>query len=903
MPGEASEVGSIVGYLKLDRSDWDAQLTAAGIKARELSRSDPKVTISTNAREVIAELLPVKAAIGGLQGAQERLAAAQDKLNSLVGKSNVTDRQYATAKTAVAKATRDEELAQLRLAAAYAKVEAASEKRNQSAQRSVSTLGLLIPLLVGVGSALLPIAAVGVGAFAGLAATGAVAVLTVKGIQAEMKAGTAVGDAYSQGLSTVTGEISRLEKIAATDSLSGFQKAVASLVPLFPLLEKDTGLFSSQLSGIVSHLAPGLVALFTQLNPLFVQFGTELGRGSASFEHWATSSTTVSKFVAYVQTQLPGAEQTLGQLITLISHLVVGLGPLGGASLTSIGVLARLLNDIPISVLQVLIPLLLTGKIALEGFAAASGAAKSLSTWSKAASEGTGIASNFAGAAAVGSTALSALGVAGLVAAPIIGGLVGWLGRQSKAQQEATAQINSYTQALIASNGVVDESIYNSVAKALLDKGALANADKLGVAQRELTGAVTGNAQAWQNVKDQLQPLADQYTKLAMEQSQSRGHLSDQDAAQLKAAKSAKDLLSTLSAQRDEFNKGAAAQQLYASATTNVSASQSAANAAAVAGAALFNTTTDAYNTAAAAADKTATSTAATTLQMQLENNAAGLLNQALNSLAGQNLSVAQAQTALDSAVLTGMQTLKDNKSTLDEHTQAGIADRQAIEGMASAARAKLVADTQGKPATEAQTAAYQANAAQILANIAAQNGLISNNPKLTKSQNDAQTALNESKNAAYGYAQQLLTIPPVAKTKVELDAEQAIANLAALNAAIRATIPGSGFNITVGGKVKGYAAGGTPEDGVSTVGENGPEWMIKSGSQVRIVPMGRNVPLPAQTAVRGSGSSYSASTSPYASASPQQTDRVVVPVTLLLDGKVVAKTVVETNKQRDRAS
>src|SRR5690349_24998026 len=90
---------------------------------------------------------------------------------------------------------------------------------------------------------------------------------------------------------------------------------------------------------------------------------------------------------------------------------------------------------------------------------------------------------------------------------------------------------------------------------------------------------------------------------------------------------------------------------------------------------------------------------------MQLENNAAGLLKQALDVLNGKTLDVSSAQTAAASATLQVVDALKRNGTSLSLNTEKGVANRQAIE-------AKVRADQQAAEAIAKSTGSTREGAA-----------------------------------------------------------------------------------------------------------------------------------------------------------------------------------------------
>ncbi len=335
-----------------------------------------------------------------------------------------------------------------------------------------STSGLLLAA-AAFAPALIPIAAASTGLL-GVAAAGGVAVLAIKGIQKEMKAGTPTGVQFSDAVSTLKDNLSQLEHTAAGGVLGGFKSAVGSLQPLMPGLNREIGLFSSQLGQIGGNVGLTLVNLFRSFEPLFVAVNEDLLRGSAALEKWASSSGGVSKFVAYAQNQLPQVEQTLGQLAVAVSRIVAGLAPLGTVSLTSLGVLARVINLIPVRTMQTIAP-------AIAGIVVAY---KALSR----AAELPGLKKLGLGFGTLGPIAAAA-GIA-------LGIYTSILGASQAKQAQATSEVNSYTDALKASHGAIDQSIRDQVAKNLQDSGALDAARKLGVGLDVATSAALGNAAA-----------------------------------------------------------------------------------------------------------------------------------------------------------------------------------------------------------------------------------------------------------------------------------------------------------------------------------------------------------------------------------------------------------------------
>lgn len=131
---EAS-VGGIVAYLRLDRSEWDAELAAAGRRADELGRHSPDIRIRTNAPSAIAQLASVAAAVRRLQDAQGAEGVAESKLAELRAKGGASTSRLAGAEERVAKARRGVAAATISLAATHDANDRAERRAITDAER------------------------------------------------------------------------------------------------------------------------------------------------------------------------------------------------------------------------------------------------------------------------------------------------------------------------------------------------------------------------------------------------------------------------------------------------------------------------------------------------------------------------------------------------------------------------------------------------------------------------------------------------------------------------------------------------------------------------------------------------------------------------------------------------
>lgn len=879
-PGDATTVGSIVAYLRMNRDQWNRDVDATRRDAQRLGATSPDITIRSNAASTIAQLEGVRAAEKG------------------VGKD-----------------------------------------ANDAKPFVVN----LWAALAALAPAAIPLAAVTGGALIGLLPVFAAVALGVKGIEAQWKAGALQGTQFAASVNALKGELSTLETTAAGGIMTGVNKALQASGPLFKTVNQDVGVMSTQLGNIVGGAAPALLRILIALNPLFVTFGDLISRGATELEGWAQHSTGVESFVAYVQAELPEVMQFLGQLLVLIGHLAQGMAPFGGAVLMDINLLVRALNAIPIPVLQAAVPLAVSLYVALKAYqgvdlivnkvttavaklgpafrgvvlsglaSAAQANATSLAMQAAAAEEAAAIAEAKAAEAAAAAEAAVEIGAAAEsaggamvamaeeaaaaaiefaaalqaeadaaaasaatiadaadvaatdVAAAGEAASVGWtaiLGplaavgigvalltslfasNNSQAQENAKIQ-NSYAESLKQSADALAQVNVQTTLKNLKDQGAVTLANQLGISQASLAVSVNGTTAQFNAQIGALQRIADAH-KLVDEANlqtgrtlaaQSQANQSPYDAQ----GRAAVNLITVLNRLHSNLSQAEKDQAALAAAQKAAQVAIDGGSSAVAQQARLYGVTSDAYLTAQQTAEKNTEQTKAQTLAFQLENDATALLNQALQSLAGQNLNNAQAQTTMDQAVLSMTSTLKKNKGALDQHTQAGLDDRQAIEGAVSALRAKAQAETSATGSTEKATTQYRVNATALLEQIG---------------------KLDGTKSAAYQYAKQLLAIPPVVKTKVDLQGDaikkinDAAAALRGLNnktfrtfLEVQTSVKGqqamrqqdqgghqAGRYIPGLGYVPGYASGTmSSPPGWFWVGEHGPELMrFHGGEQVK---------------------------------------------------------------------
>lgn len=256
MAGEQS-IGGIVGFLRLDRSQWSAEIAAATGQAKELGKTNPKIDIETNAPAAIAQLEAVAVAAKRLQDAQGKVSVAQAKVNDLEAAGNTSSTKLAAAKENLAKATRDVEVAQIRLTKAFTDGDSAADSLENSTTKvsnaakdahlnlfSVSTIMPAIGAALAVAGPLLAVGAAGLGTLA----------LGASGLKDEITTGlTPAFDALQESASNAL-------KPGVTKAITDLQ----SILPkLNPLVQTFGAAFGDELDKLTAYLNNGGIQRFT----------------------------------------------------------------------------------------------------------------------------------------------------------------------------------------------------------------------------------------------------------------------------------------------------------------------------------------------------------------------------------------------------------------------------------------------------------------------------------------------------------------------------------------------------------------------------------------------------------------------------------------------------------------
>jgi hypothetical protein len=296
-----TDVGSIVGYLRLDGSQFRDEIAAAIAELKVLSGTNVNIDVKTDKlREVEADSA---AAVRGLEN---------------------VDREVT--------------------------------KVGNNGRQST---GMLLTSLLLLGPALIPIAAGAAGlglAFGGMATAGIAAFM---GIKDEMAQGTNVGIAYSRGIATVEDALRRLADLAATNVLGSFQTTVSDLISKMPALSSEVGNLATMTGKAASAVVGGLLNAFVSLAPYIEQAATQVVNLAQGFQGF-TAGTGFQKLAAYLVAELPQVISFVSNLLVLVGHLVEALLPFGSGILSAVEVFIQAIDSIPVSMLTQLAQLALS---------------------------------------------------------------------------------------------------------------------------------------------------------------------------------------------------------------------------------------------------------------------------------------------------------------------------------------------------------------------------------------------------------------------------------------------------------------------------------------------------------------------------------------------------------------
>lgn len=616
-------------------------------------------------------------------------------------------------------------------------------KANDANRTTVTRMGMIATAVGALLPLLSPVAAVAVGVGGAFLGMGAAGVFALVGINQQMDQGTALGRQYASGVGSMKAALSQLAGTAAANMLTSFNRVVRETNDALPFLNRQIGSFSQILGRAGATAFSGAITSLKVLNPLFMTAALWVEQLAIGFDRWASNG-GLEQFAAYAMTALPSVLDMLGALSAVVMHVLQALVPLGAIGVAALTGIANVINAIPVDVLSNLIGMITWGTIAFKA-------------WGFIAPMLSGIAMSMG---AVGAATTIATGPIGWVVAGL-GALAAIISIAAANTRGASAAVADYTYAVQQDNGAIAENVRLKAAQKLVDSGAADAARKLGIDRQLLMSAVLGETGAQKELNAEL--------------AKGRG-----DAAALgEAAKAAGLSLTeyglatqTVKQSVNEAKGGIAgaieAYKLQKEVTGETTEATALQRAELERNAAAAGVSVEAYQAVDASQVDLASQTERTTAQMYIQNDAAGLLRQALDLLNGKQLDAAQAQNQFE-------QQLVNLPSFMDEATGAVDANAASLSGMSESAvqnRGNLLGLIESSQLT-AEALRNQGVAGDELRNrmVAMRQQII-----------DEMVARGANRDEVTKYVEELYKIPEtIPKTKIEVDTANAEAALARL--------------------------------------------------------------------------------------------------------------------------
>lgn len=761
---EETQVGSIVGKLKLDSSDWNAELATAEERAHQLGRANPTIKVeTTGTAEAVSELAAVEAAEKKVGAEEVKASASSQALARMRAQGRAITLAQAQSEVEAQKplidftkytqihteATKQSLFERLRLTAAEAQANVEAKKSSAEAKKAIadskakaSMMGMLVAGIGAVAPALVPIAAYATAGAGALAMLGVTGILAIKGISDEIKNGGPLADQFSNGLNTLKEDFNALARTSAVGMLDGFNRSIATIDAYMPGLTQQTSDYSRVLGNLGANSLSGLLGAFRTLDPIFRVFAGYLGDLTQRLSSIG-SSKGLQSFGDYALSVMPRVESMLESLVTGVGNLLVSLAPLGSVGITILKGLGDMLTAIPHDVLTMLV----------SGALAAYGA---FSAWTNLIPiiQSFGIMLN------------TSLGPIGLVVAGV-GALIGVMIGATASTNDATAATMSYTAALEKDNGVIGDNVKAHVAEELAKSSAVQATNKLGLSTELMMKAVLGDVDAKKRLGVEMQVLIDKSQRLGDRVSKTSGSMGDWMTQNQELKKNIAGVNDVVNNQSGALKSTVEQYNAYEAAMGKANASASAQSSEVQGLANRYGTTVATMQGLLDGQQQTADQLEKTTLQMQLQNDAGGLLKNQLDLLSGKSLSFEQAQNGFEKQLHTATSALTTAKAAVDAHGNSLAANAVVLEGNSEAAvnnRGSLL----GLVTSAEQSAEAYGNMTGKSAD--AKSKLEELRQKII----DNAAANGMNRDAVEKYVDSVMKVPELKPTKIELDAAAA---------------------------------------------------------------------------------------------------------------------------------
>lgn len=649
---ESTNVGTIVGKLKIDSSDWNRELAQAETKAHSLGRANPKIRIeTTGTKQAVAELAAVEVAENRITASSAALARMREQSRAVIIGQALAEKESIKPKMDFTEWTQRSTDATKSDTGAKEKNADSNRKVDNTAKQAGGSIHLLYSALAMLAPAAVPIAGVAVAGAAALGALGVAGVLAVVGINEEMKKGSPLGNQYAAGVEQIKDQFKGLAATSAEGTLSGFNRSANTLNTYMPSLNRQMGDFSRVTGNVAANGLTGMLGMFTTLDPVMRGFAGYLGDLSARFATIGQSN-GLRSFGDYALAVMPQVMATIEALVRGAGNLIAALAPLGSVGLTTLKVIGDILDGIPTEVLTLLV-------------SGALGAYAAFATWSALIP----IIQSF------GLMLNMSLGPIGLVVAGV-GALIGVMVGSAASTKDATAATMGYTAALQRDNGIIAENVRSHTAEQIAKSNAADSAKKLGISLETLTQAALGNKDA----QNQVNKVLDDYDRAAKDSKSVTEEMGGVNVAQMRINKdvqaSVKSVREEIGNQNSALNEAVEFERRFNEAKGQTGTTLDAQNSKLSVLAGMYGTNVASLASAQEAERKTADQLAATTLQMQLQNDAGGLLKMQLDELSGKTQSFEVAQNAFEKQLISSTQSLLANGGALDGNSVAAVDNR-----------------------------------------------------------------------------------------------------------------------------------------------------------------------------------------------------------------------------------
>jgi hypothetical protein len=370
---EATEVGSIVGFLRLDDSDWKRTIEEAKAKAAELGKSNPHVKVDVDAAEAQARILAITALVKAAGKEKIDITAHVDTINaslhleSLRKGTNLVSEGFRKAQQDATAALGRMDSSLIHSQSAFSRYKTSAVDAFQAVRKELSGGGggggiggaasgaggagggAANPGLIFYGiaaGALLVGPAVGAAtaAIAEFGGVAGVAGLAFLGFKNDIKQGNDTGLALQANFKDIGATLTGLEKAAATGLEGGVLGSLRQVKSFLPTLNPEVSSLATHLGTALNTTTTGLVSGLKTMSPLLDDAGKYAESLATKFANF-TASPQFAQFIAYARQELPKVGQMLGDVGGALISLGTSLQPAGDALVSTLDNIAKSYQD------------------------------------------------------------------------------------------------------------------------------------------------------------------------------------------------------------------------------------------------------------------------------------------------------------------------------------------------------------------------------------------------------------------------------------------------------------------------------------------------------------------------------------------------------------------------------